>query len=250
VDTYNTLKSGVPNAIRAFKEVLVPQGIDTFNIRIDSGDIAYLSKRARVMLDEAGLQKCKIIATGSLDEYLIRELLQQGAEVDIFGVGERLITSKSAPVFDGVYKLAAVEEGGVIVPKIKISDNTAKITNPHFKKVYRIFDNKSGKALADELVLHDECIEPESTVTLFDPDAPWKKKTLLDFTPRELLVPIFKDGVRVYDSPPVHEIRAYCKDQVELLWDEVKRFDNPHAYYVDLSSRLWAIKKELLESHQ
>jgi nicotinate phosphoribosyltransferase len=250
VDTYNTLLSGVPNAVRAFKDVLVPMGIDSFAIRIDSGDLAYLTKRARAMLDEAGLKSSRIVATGSLDEYLIRDLLQQGAEIDVFGVGERLITSKSSPVFDGVYKLAAVEEGGAIVPKIKISDNTAKITNPHFKKVCRLFDNKSGKALADQIVLHDEVVKPGGPVTLFDPDAPWKKKVLTDFTPRELQVPVFKNGVRVYDGPPVGEIRAYCAGQVGLLWDEVKRFDNPHKYYVDLSERLWTVKKELLEAHR
>jgi nicotinate phosphoribosyltransferase len=250
VDTYNTLASGVPNAIRAFREILLPRGITQFAIRIDSGDIAYLTKRARAMLDEAGLLDCKIIATGSLDEYLIGDLLQQGAKVDIFGVGERLITSKSAPVFDGVYKLAAVEKNGTIIPKIKISDNTAKITNPHFKKIYRLYDNKTGKALADQVVLHDEVIAPLSTITLFDPNAPWKKKTLSDFTPKELLVPIFKSGKRVYDSPTVEEIKAYCAVQVDILWDEVKRFDNPHTYYVDLSEKLWAVKNALLEAHQ
>ncbi|SHH86965.1 nicotinate phosphoribosyltransferase [Sporobacter termitidis DSM 10068] len=249
VDTYNTLKSGVPNAIRAFREVLVPRGVTGFNIRIDSGDIAYLSKKARAMLDEAGFKDCKIVATGSLDEYLIRDLLLQGAAVDIFGVGERLITSKSDPVFDGVYKLAAVEERGAVVPKIKISDNTAKITNPHFKKVYRLFD-KSGKAFADQLCVYDEVIDGTGPITLFDPDAPWKKKVITDFTARELLVPVFKGGVKVYESPAIGDIRDYCARQTGLLWDEVKRFDNPHTYYVDLSTKLWTVKQQLLEAHK
>ncbi|MDD6024487.1 MAG: nicotinate phosphoribosyltransferase [Oscillospiraceae bacterium] len=247
VDTYNTLKSGVPNAIRAFKEVLLPQGITKCAIRLDSGDISYLSKQARKMLDEAGLTECTITASNSLDEYLIRDLMMQGAKVDTFGVGERLITSKSTPVFGGVYKLVAVEkEPGQIVPKIKVSENTAKITNPGFKKVYRYYDRESGKAEADELCLWDETVNPQQPREIFDPNATWKTKTLTDFTVRELLVPIFKDGELVYHMPSLKEIRSYCQQQIETLWDEVKRFENPHKFYVDLSRSLWELKRELL----
>lgn len=246
VDTYNTLKSGVPNAIRVFKEILVPQGITNFAIRLDSGDISYLSKQARKMLDEAGLTTCKIVASNALDEHLIRDLLMQGAQVDTFGVGERMITSKSAPVFGGVYKLVAIEnDKGEIVPKIKLSENTTKITNPHFKKVYRLYDNETGKAIADEICLHDEVIDTAKPHVIFDPDATWKQKTLTNFSVRELQVPIFKNGKRVYTSPSISEIRDYCAREVESLWDEVKRFENPHRYYVDLSKKLWDIKKEL-----
>lgn len=246
VDTYNTLKSGVPNAIRVFKEMLVPQGITNFAIRLDSGDISYLSKQARKMLDDAGLTTCKIVASNALDEHLIRDLIMQGAQVDTFGVGERMITSKSAPVFGGVYKLVAVEDAqGNIIPKIKLSENTTKITNPHFKKVYRLYDNETGKAIADEICLHDEFIDNTKPHVIFDPVATWKQKTLTNFTVRELQVPIFKNGKRVYDSPPIDKIRDYCKHEVDSLWDEVKRFENPHRYYVDLSQKLWDIKKEL-----
>lgn len=246
VDTYNTLKSGVPNAIRVFKEMLVPQGITNFAIRLDSGDISYLSKQARKMLDDAGLTTCKIVASNALDEHLIRDLIMQGAQVDTFGVGERMITSKSAPVFGGVYKLVAVEDAqGNIIPKIKLSENTTKITNPHFKKVYRLYDNETGKAIADEICLHDEVIDNTKPHVIFDPIATWKQKTLTNFTVRELQVPIFKNGKRVYDSPSIDKIRDYCKHEVDSLWDEVKRFENPHRYYVDLSQKLWDIKKEL-----
>ena len=248
VDTYNTLKSGVPNAIKAFKNILVPQGITDFAIRLDSGDISYLSKRARKMLDEAGLQCCKIVASNSLDEYLIRDLMMQGAQIDSFGVGERLITSKSSPVFGGVYKLVAIEnEAGEIIPKIKVSENVGKITNPHFKKLYRLYDRESGKAIADQLCVYDELIDDSKPITVFDPNATWKTKTLTDYTARELLIPIFKGGKRVYTAPKLSDIRQYCLDQVELLWDEVKRFENPHSYYVDLSRKLWQIKRDLLE---
>ena len=249
VDTYNTLKSGVPNAIRAIKEVLVPQGIQNFGIRLDSGDISYLSKKARKMLDDAGLTSCKIVASNSLDEYLIRDLMLQGAQIDTFGVGERLITAKSAPVFGGVYKLAAVEDtDGTIIPKIKISENTAKITNPHFKKVYRLFDRENGKALADQICIYDEKIDDRKPLTIFDPDAVWKTKTLTDFTVKELQVPVFRDGRQVYQSPPIEQIQSYCLEQVDTLWDEVKRFENPHNYYVDLSQKLWDLKKEMLDA--
>ncbi len=248
VDTYNTLKSGVPNAIRVFKEVLVPQGITNFAIRLDSGDIAYLSRQARKMLDDAGLSCCKITASNALDEHLIRDLIMQGACIDTFGVGERLITAHSAPVFGGVYKLVAVEApDGSVIPKIKVSENTAKITNPHFKKVYRFFDNESGKALADELCIYDETIDASAPHTIFDPNATWKAKTLTNYTVKELQVPVFRNGKRVYELPSIHDIQAYCTEQVSLLWEEVQRFENPHTYYVDLSRRLWETKRLLLQ---
>lgn len=248
VDTYNVLKSGVPNAIRAFKEALLPKGITNCAIRLDSGDLTYLSCKARQMLDEAGLTECKIVASNSLDEYIIRDLLLQGAKIDSFGVGERLITSKSEPVFGGVYKLAAVEDGeGHIIPKIKISENPAKITNPHFKKVYRLVSRYSGKALADLITLYDETVDDSRPLELFDPDATWKRKTFTDFEAKELLVPIFRNGKLVYQSPTITEMRAYCAAQIDLLWDEVKRFENPHNYYVDLSQKLWDIKQSLLK---
>jgi nicotinate phosphoribosyltransferase len=242
-DTYNTLKSGVPNAIKVFKEFNMSKDIA---IRLDSGDIAYLSKKARKMLDDAGLSECKIVATGSLDEYLIRDLINQGAMVDTFGVGERLITSKSEPVFGGVYKLVAVEEDGGVIPKIKRSENISKIPNPHYKKVYRLFDRESGMAIADQLCVYDEVIDDSGELTIFDPNATWKTKTLTNFRAHELLVPVFKGGELVYTPPPIAEIRDYCTRQVETLWDEVKRFENPHAYYVDLSKKLWDIKQGLL----
>lgn len=247
VDTYNTLKSGIPNAIRAFKEVLLPKGITNCAIRLDSGDISYLSKKARKMLDEAGLTDCKIVASNSLDEYLIRDLVMQDAKVDIFGVGERLITAKSAPVFGGVYKLVAVEdENGEIIPKIKISENIAKITNPHYKKLYRFYDKESGKAIADELCIYDEEIDDTKPHTIFDPEAVWKSKTLTGYTAKNLHITVYKDGKLVYKLPELNEIKKYCAEQIETLWDEVKRFENPHNYYVDLSKRLWNEKSRLL----
>ncbi|MCD8086420.1 MAG: nicotinate phosphoribosyltransferase [Clostridiales bacterium] len=247
VDTYNVLKSGVPNAIRAFKEVLLPQGITKCAIRLDSGDLTYLSKKARKMLDEAGLTECKIVASNSLDEYLIRDLLQQGAQLDAFGVGERLITSKSTPVFGGVYKLVAVEdENGVVQPKIKISENPEKVTVPHFKKVYRLYDNETGKAFVDVLCVYDEEIDDSKDLELFDPRYNWKRKTFTNFHSRSLLEPIFRQGKLVYQSPAIKDIQTYCAGQIDLLWDEVKRFENPHAYYVDLSPKLWQIRQDLL----
>ena len=250
VDTYNTLRSGVPNAIRAIKEVLVPKGITNYAIRLDSGDIAYLTKKARKMLDEAGLPNCRITASNALDEYLIRDLLMQDAKIDSFGVGERLITASSAPVFGGVYKLAAIEdEYGNIIPKIKISENVGKITNPHFKKVYRLIDRDTGMALADQICVHDEVIDDSKPLTIFDQFATWKTKTLTNFIARELLVPVFKDGKRVYESPSLPEIKSYCESEIAHLWDEIKRFENPHDYYVDLSQRLWDIKHMLLEAN-
>ena len=246
VDTYDVLASGVPNAIRAFKEVLLPKGITKCGIRLDSGDITYLSKKARKMLDEAGLYDCKIVASNSLDENIIRDIIHQGAKIDSFGVGERLITAKSNPVFGGVYKLVAKEKDGEIIPKIKVSENTEKITNPHFKRVYRIYDKETGKAMADLLAVHDEVIDASEPLEIFDPVETWKTKTFTDYTLRELLVPIFKDGECVYKSPRITEIRDYCLAEVGGLWDEVKRFENPHRYYVDLSRKLWDIKHELL----
>lgn len=249
VDTYNTLRSGVPNAIRAFDEVLKPLGIQKCGIRLDSGDLAYLSGKARQMLDEAGWTQCTITCSNALDEYLIRDLLDQGACIDCFGVGERLITASSEPVFGGVYKLAAVEdENGVITPKIKISENVGKITNPHFKKLYRFYARDTGKAIADYLCVFDERVDDSGTLEIFDPDATWKRKTVYNFEAKELLVPIFKKGKLVYDLPPLDGIRAYCAAQTDTLWDEVKRFENPHRYYVDLSQRLWDIKHNLLHA--
>ncbi len=251
VDTYNTLKSGVPNAIRAFNEVLKPKGIRKCGIRLDSGDMAYLTQKARKMLDDAGWTECQISASNALDEYLIQDLLRQGAKIDMFGVGERLITARSEPVFGGVYKLAAVEEpDGTIVPKIKISENVEKITNPHFKKLYRFYGNDTGKAIADYLCVHDESVDDSGQMEIFDPDATWKRKTVYNFTARELQVPIFKNGELVYKLPSLEEIRTYCAQQVDTLWDEVKRFDNPHTYYVDLSQKLWDIRYDLLKNNK
>ncbi|MBQ8174803.1 MAG: nicotinate phosphoribosyltransferase [Clostridia bacterium] len=245
VDTYNVLESGIPNAIRVFRE----QGITHGGIRIDSGDIAYLSKKARKMLDEAGLPNCRIIASNSLDEFIIRDLISQGAKVDAFGVGERLITAKSDPVFGCVYKLAAIEdELGNIIPKIKVSENNEKITNPSYKKAYRIIDNKTGQALADYLTLADEEVDEGQPLELFDPISTWKKKTVTDYTARPLHEPIFLDGECVYDLPDIEEIKRYCAREVESLWDEVTRFENPHRYYVDLSVELWNLKRRMLEN--
>ncbi|HPL08256.1 MAG TPA: nicotinate phosphoribosyltransferase [Clostridia bacterium] len=243
VDTYNVLKSGVPNAIKVFKEL----GIKKCAIRLDSGDITYLSKKARAMLDEAGMTECKITASNSLDEYIIRDVIHQGATLDSFGVGERLITSESDPVFGGVYKLVAVEDDkGNVIPKIKISENPTKITTPHFKKVYRIYCKDMLKAEADLICVYDEVIDTSKPLTIFDPDYTWKRKTFEDFTIKELLVPVFKNGECVYDRPSIEEIRAYCAKQIDEQWDEVKRFENPHNYYVDLSQKLWDIKYRML----
>ena len=249
VDTFNVLKSGVPNAIKAFKEVLVPMGARPKGIRIDSGDITYLSKKARVMLDEAGFSDCEIMASNSLDEHIIRGTLRQGAKIDAFGVGERLITSKSEPVFGGVYKLVSVEHDGVEIPKIKKSENVAKITTPGFKTLYRLYEKESGKAIADVVTLFDEEIDENAPYTIFDPEHTWKKKTVTDFTARKLLVQAFDKGKCVYPEYTLEEIRNYCKQQVSLLWDEVVRFENPHKYYVDLSQKLWNMKHKLLEEN-
>ena len=250
VDTYNVLKSGVPNAIRVFNEVLKPRGLTKCGIRLDSGDMTYLTKKTRKMLDEAGWASCKISCSNALDEYLIQDLLNQGAQIDLFGVGERLITARSEPVFGCVYKLAAVEdEAGNIIPKIKVSENVGKITNPHFKKVYRFYGNDTGKAIADYICLHDEVVDDSRDLEIFDPQATWKRKNIYNFTAKELLVPIFKNGELVYDMPSLPDIQKYCAAQVDTLWDEVQRFDNPHTYYVDLSQKLWDIKYALLKTN-
>ena len=250
VDTYNVLKSGVPNAIRVFNEVLKPRGLTKCGVRLDSGDMTYLTKKTRKMLDEAGWESCKISCSNALDEYLIQDLLNQGAQIDLFGVGERLITARSEPVFGCVYKLAAVEdEAGNIIPKIKVSENVGKITNPHFKKVYRFYGNDTGKAIADYICLHDEVVDDSRDLEIFDPQATWKRKNIYNFTAKELLVPIFQNGELVYDMPSLPEIQKYCAAQVDTLWDEVQRFDNPHTYYVDLSQKLWDIKYALLKTN-
>ncbi|NLX71530.1 MAG: nicotinate phosphoribosyltransferase [Clostridiales bacterium] len=249
VDTYNVLKSGVPNAIKVFKEEIVPRGFRPKGIRIDSGDIAYLSKKARQMLDAAGFKDCQIVASSSLDEYIIRDLLQQGAKIDSFGVGEKLITSSSEPVFGGVYKLAAVQQNGKIIPKIKISENVEKITNPGFKQVYRLYERATGKAIADVITLHDEVIDDTQPYEIFDPIHTWKRKTVTDFVAKKLLVKIFDKGKCIYESPDVHTIRQFCQEQVNTLWPEVLRFENPHNYYVDLSKPLWDIKQDLLNKY-
>ena len=250
VDTYNTLKSGVPNAIRVFNEVLKPLGITKCGIRLDSGDMTYLSRKARQMLDEAGWTECEISVSNSLDEYIIQDILRQGAKIDVFGVGERLITAKSEPVFGGVYKLVAVEkDDGTVLPKIKISENVGKITTPHYKKLYRFFGRDTGKAIADYLSVYDETVDDSHDMEIFDPDATWKRKNVYNFEAKELQVPIYQQGKLVYDCPTLEEIRTYCLEQVDKLWDEVKRFDNPHSYYVDLSQKLWDVKYGLLKDN-
>ena len=246
VDTYNVLKSGVPNAIRVFNKVLAPMGIRPKGVRIDSGDIAYLSKKVRKMLDEAGYPDCGICASNSLDEYIVRDLLVQGAKLDSFGIGENLITSKSSPVFGGVYKLAAVRSGEYYEPKIKSSETAEKITIPHLKNLYRIYDNETGKAMADLMTMYDETLDASKGLTLFDPVQTWKKRTFTGIHLKQLNVPIYVNGKRVYQTPPLEEIRRHCAEQVETLWDEVKRFENPHRYYVDLSQKLWDERQRLL----
>ncbi len=245
VDTYDTLSSGVPNAIKVIKEVLLPLDAKNYSIRIDSGDLTYLAKEARILLDNAGLKNCKIVVSNSLDERIIKTLLDQGAPIDIFGVGERLITAKSDPVFGSVYKLVAVENENKIVPKIKISDNVEKITTPHFKKVYRIY-SENNKAEADLITVYDEKINTQDELTIFDPIYTWKTKTFSGFSIKELHTPIFIDGNLVYKAPKLKAIRKYTEKEIESLWDEVKRFDNPHNYYVDLSYKLWKIKQDLI----
>ena len=247
VDTYDTLDSGVKNAIQAFNEVLVPKGLRPAGIIIDSGDMTYLSKRARRMLDEAGFPDCDIYASNSLDEILIKDMLNQGAKIDGFVVGEKLITSESSPVLDGVYKLCETEKNGEKTPAIMLSNNVNKITTPCSKRVWRLFDMESGKAIADVLTLDSENISEEKTYSLFDPDFTWKRKTVDNFVAREMLVPVFKDGECVYNMPSLEDIRAYCNEQVSSLWEEVIRFENPHRYYVDFSGKLWGVKQSMIE---
>jgi nicotinate phosphoribosyltransferase len=244
IDTYDTLKQGIYNAIKAFDNVLKPLGKRPLGVRIDSGDLAYQSKQLRKILDKAGYPDCKIVVSNSLDEYSITALLEQGAKIDIFGVGERLITSKSWPVFGGVYKLAAIEQDGVIIPKIKISESVDKITTPHFKQVYRLYEN--GKASADYITIYDEVVDDSKPLEIFDPYAIWKRKTLETFEAKALLIPIFKKGKLVYKMPDLLEIREHVRKEIDSLWEEVKRFDQPHNYYVDLSQKLWDCKEELL----
>ncbi len=251
VDTYNTLKSGIPNAIKAFDEVLKPLGITKCGIRLDSGDLAYLTRKAREMLDEAGWTECKISVSNSLDEYLISGHAAAGRADRPVRCGRAHDHRQSEPVFGGVYKLVAIEEpDGTVIPKIKVSENVGKITIPHFKKVYRLYGRDNGKAIADYITVHDETVDDTKGLTIFDPMATWKRKDVYNFEARELLVPIFKNGKRVYDCPPLEEIKAYCAQQVDTLWDEVKRFDYPHKYYVDLSDKLWDIQQCLLRTSQ
>lgn len=247
VDTYDTLGSGVKNAVEAFNSVLVPKGLRPAGIIIDSGDMTYLSKRARRFLDEAGFPDCDIYASNSLDETLIKDMLNQGAKIDGFIIGEKLITSSSSPVFDGVYKLAQTEKNGVKSPAIMVSDNVHKITTPCSKRVWRLFDMESGKAVADVLTLDEEDLSNEKTYSLFDPDFTWKRKTVDNFVAREMLVKIFSSGECVYNSPSLDAIREYCNEQVTTLWEEVTRFENPHKYYVDFSGKLWGLKQTLIE---
>lgn len=243
VDTYNVLKSGVPSAIKVFKEVKP----EKMGIRIDSGDITYLTKKARKMLDEAELEDCSIVVSNSLDEYIIRDVILEGACIDSFGVGERLITAKSEPVFGGVYKLVALEKDGKMIPKIKKSENVEKITNPGFKTVYRLFDKDTHRALADIIMLDGETIKEDEAYEIFDPDAVWKRKKITNFYAKNLRQQIFKEGKCVYQSPSLQEIRAHCKKQLDAMWDEMKRFENPQTYYVDLSHKLWQLKHDMIE---
>lgn len=245
VDTYNVLKSGIPNAIKVFNE-LRAEGHEPAGIRIDSGDITYLSRKARKMLDDAGFPNAKICISNSLDEYIIEDILRQGACIDSFGVGERLITSRSEPVFGGVYKLTAVEKDGQIIPKIKLSENVTKITTPDFKELWRFYDKTTGKAIADLITCYGEEVDDTKPYTIFDPEHPYKKKTVTDFTTKKLLVQIFDKGECVYESPSATEIRDFCHEQIGTLWSEVTRFENPHEYYVDLSKKLWDKKNDLL----
>lgn len=250
VDTYDVINSGIPNAIKVSRNVLEPIGKRLNAIRLDSGDLAYLSKKVRHILDEAGLTDCKIVASNSLDEYIITELLNQEAKIDIFGVGERMVTAKSEPVFGGVYKLVAVEENGEIVPRIKLSENEEKIINPGYKMVWRLYDKNSHKAIADIITLADETINEEEPYTIFDPVLIWKKKKIRNFYAKKLQVPVFLNGQCVYDKPTLEEIKTYCKEQIDGMWEEVKRFSNPHKYYVDLSEKLWTVKQELIRRYK
>ena len=251
IDTYNVLKSGIPNAIKVFDEVLKPLGKRPIGVRIDSGDISYLSKKARKMLDAAGYSDVKIIASNSLDEYIIRELLVNDAKIDCFGVGESLITSRTTPVLGGVYKLVAIKNNdGSYTPKIKISASMEKITLPYLKQVYRIYSKDTGKALADYIAIHDEVVENNNEITIFSPTEPWKTQTLKNIEIKPLLIPIFKNGKKVYESPSLDEIKEYTQNQLDTLWDELKRLEYPHQYYVDYSHRLWSEQVRLLKENQ
>lgn len=245
VDTYDTLESGIPHAIQVFDE-LRAAGHEPVGIRLDSGDLAYLSKQARKMLDKAGYPKAAICASSDLDEQIIRELKQQGACIDTWGVGTKLITSQNCPALGGVYKLAAREVNGVLEPKIKISDNVWKITNPGYKKVFRIYDNNSGKALADLIALEEEAIDETQPLTIFDPVETWKRTTIQNYRVKELLVPVFVKGEQVYESPSVMEIRQHAIEDLDTFWDEYRRFVRPHVYKVDLSNQLYALKQQML----
>ncbi len=249
LDTYDTLRSGLPNAIRLAKEYLEPNGHRLAGVRIDSGDMAYLSKKIREALNANGMNDTKIVVSNSLDEYLIQSLISQGAQIDSMGVGENLVCSKSTPVFGGVYKLSSVMENGEMIPKIKISENIEKVTNPGFKKLYRIYDKESGKAIADLMTLYEEQIDSEKDLTIYHQMNTWKNKTLKggSYTLRDLLEPIFIDGKLVYDVPKLQEIRSYSESEFAKLWDEVLRFEYPQVYYVDLSERLLKLKLSMLE---
>ena len=248
VDTYNTLKSGIPNMIKVSNEILKPLGKRPVAVRLDSGDLAYLSKEVRRLLDDAGYEDCKICVTNFLDEKLIASLFEQDAKIDLFGVGENLITAKSDPVFGGVYKLVALEKNGSIIPKIKISENVVKVTNPSYKKLFRFYSKADNKALADVITLNNEKIE-ENEYTIFDPINTWKKKTLNNYYVKELQTLIFKKGKLVYNSPTLKEIAEYSKKDLDTFWEEIKRIDNPHKYFVDLSQKLWNLKQEMLQNH-
>ena len=250
VDTYNVLQSGIPNAIRVAKEILEPMGKRLKGIRIDSGDLTYLSQESRILLDAAGLTDCKITASNALDEYIIRDLLLQGAKIDAFGVGERLITSRAEPVFGGVYKLSAVEKNGEILPKMKISENVGKITNPCSKELFRLYDRKDGKAIADVITVAGETIIENMPYELFDPVQTWKRKTVANFQVRNLLESVFLQGECVYSRRTTEEIRQTCLTEMKTLWDSTKRFENPHNYYVDLSQSLWDIRNTILNQHR
>lgn len=248
VDTYNTLKSGVPNAIKVAKEYLIPNGYQLKAIRLDSGDLAYLSKQCRKMLDAAGLHDTQITASNSLDEQVISDLIRQDAKIDSFGVGENLITSKSDAVLGGVYKMVGIEENGTIRPLIKVSESLEKITNPGYKRLYRIYDRESDKAIADYIALYDEIL-PTDSLYLFDEMQPWKEKTVTNYYIKELQVPIFVNGKLVYEIPTQQDVKDYCARELDSMWDEVKRLVNPHNYYVDLSPKLYELKHKLIKQH-
>lgn len=246
VDTYNSLKSGIPNAIKVFREEILPRGLRPFAVRIDSGDITYLSKVIRKMLDDAGFKDCKIIASGSLDEYSILNMITSGAKIDAFGVGERLITSASDPLFCGVYKMCAIVRDGKTIPCMKISEDVTKINNPGVKELWRLYDNITNKAIADVITLLDENIDPSFDYTIFDPENPWKQKTVSNFKPVKIREKIFSNGKLVYKIPSINHIKCRCENELDSLWDEIKRLSAPYKYYVDLSKKLWDKKQDLL----